>query len=231
MLIPALRGCLFFFPHASHVFDGAATALFAMNPTVVLTGGIACGKSLFASFLARAGCEILDADDVARGLQAPGGAALAAIREIFGGAVFDADGALSRATLASVVFADPAARRALEGIVHPLVAEAFSTWRSRPSTVLRVAVIPLLFETGGERDWPHVTCVASTPELQLARLMQRGHSERDARARVRAQLPLSQKINRSRLTVWNNGTPWELRGQALDWMRKTMRDDKGEFLP
>ena len=122
---------------------------FEMSLTVAITGGIACGKSVFSGFLTEAGCEVLDADDIVRQLQAPGGAALAPIREAFGDAVFDAEGRLDRAALAAVVFADPSARRKLEAIMHPLVRDVFAAWRAKPSKRLRVAVIPLLFETGG----------------------------------------------------------------------------------
>jgi len=153
---------------------GYHAGFFFMNPTVAITGGIACGKSLFASFLTEAGCEILDADDVARRLQAPGGAALAPIRAAFGGAVFDAEGCLDRAALASVVFADPTARRKLEALVHPLVRAEFDAWRAKPSATPRAAVVPLLFEVDWQRDWPDVTCLASSAELQMQRLLKRG---------------------------------------------------------
>ena len=194
-----------------------------MSLTVAITGGIACGKSVFSGFLTEAGCEVLDADDIVRQLQAPGGAALAPIREAFGNAVFDAEGRLDRAALAAVVFADPSARRRLEAIMHPLVREAFAAWRAKSSKRLRVAVIPLLFETGGQDDWPHITCLAVAPDVQIERLVKRGLSEEEARARIRAQLPLSQKINRAHHVVWNNGTPDELRRQAHQWIEKVTK--------
>ena len=191
-----------------------------MNLTFAITGGIACGKSAFANFLADAGCEILDADVLVHALQAPGGAALPLIRAEFGGAVFTPGGALDRAALAAVVFNDPAARRRLEAIMHPPVRAAFNAWRGEPSPTLRAAVIPLLFESGWQDEWARVTCVASTPELQLERLRLRGLSEPDALARIRAQLPLSEKTSRAHDVVWNNGTLGELREKALQWIEK-----------
>ena len=190
----------------------------SVNLIFAITGGIACGKSAFAGFLADAGCEILDADALVRGLQAPGGAALPPIRAAFGDAVFLPGGALDRAALAAVVFNDPDARRALEAITHPPVRAAFEAWRKQPSEKIRVAVIPLLFESGWQDDWPDTTCVATTPELQMERLRLRGLSEPEAAARIRAQLPLSEKIRRARRVVWNNGTLGELRAKALQWI-------------
>ncbi|MCL1887777.1 MAG: dephospho-CoA kinase [Kiritimatiellaeota bacterium] len=192
-----------------------------MNPIHAITGGIACGKSAFAGFLAEAGCEILDADDLSRVLQAPGGAALPAIRAAFGPAVFQPGGGLDRAALARVVFNDPGARRELEAIMHPPIRAAFDAWRAQPAATTRAAIIPLLFETGWQDDWPRVTCVACTPELQMERLRSRGLSEADALARVRAQMPLAEKVGRAHETVWNNGTLAELRAKALQWIEKT----------
>lgn len=194
-----------------------------MKPTVVLTGGIACGKSTFAKFLAEAGCEILDADDIVHQLQAPGGTALPLIRKAFGDSVFRPDNTLDRAALAAIVFPNPTARRQLEAIMHPLVRDAFNAWHATPADTLRVAVIPLLFEVGWHMDWPHITCLASSSELQLQRLRERGHSDAEARARIQAQLPLSQKINRAHCVVWNNGTLDELHAQALQWIKKVTK--------
>ena len=193
-----------------------------MNATFALTGGVACGKSAFARFLADARCEILDADDIVRGLQSPGGPALPLIRGAFGGAVFHPDGTLDRAALAAVVFNDPGARRALEAIMHPPVRAAFDAWRARPGATPRVAVIPLLHETGWQDDWPDVTCVAADPALQMERLRRRGLNETEARARIRAQLPIGEKIKRAHRVVWNNGTLGELRAKALQWMETTL---------
>jgi len=191
-----------------------------MNLLFAITGGIACGKSAFANFLAGAGCEILDADVLVHGLQAPGGAALPLIRAEFGNAVFTPGGALDRAALAAVVFNDPSARRVLEAVMHPPVRAAFDAWRNQPSPTLRAAIIPLLFESGWQDEWPHVTCVASAPELQMERLRLRGLSEPEATARIRAQLPLSEKIRRSHDVVWNNGTLGELHAKALQWIKQ-----------
>ena len=85
-----------------------------------LTGGIACGKSYVARLLRQRGISVLDADAISRSLTAPGGEALPAVRAAFGDQVFDGD-TLNRRALGDVVFADPAARKQLEGILHPLI--------------------------------------------------------------------------------------------------------------
>ena len=89
-----------------------------------LTGGIACGKSSASSFLAGLGANVIDADKLSRAVTAPGGEALPAIVQTFGADMLDADGHLDRRRLAQVVFSDDASRRALEGIIHPLVQQA-----------------------------------------------------------------------------------------------------------
>src|SRR5688572_23638214 len=134
---------------------------------VALTGGIASGKSHCLRAFAALGVPTIDADVVARAVVEPGTAGLAAIAARFGPAVLDAHGRLDRAALGRVVFGDPAERRALEAIVHPAVYQAITDWFDRektrrvafyenrkkpPDGFFGVADIPLLFETGHERD-------------------------------------------------------------------------------
>ena len=88
-----------------------------------VTGGIGSGKSTLASMLAQRGAAWIDADQIARSVTAPRGAAIAAIRQTFGDALIDTHGALDRAGMRALVFAHPAARQQLEAIVHPLVGQ------------------------------------------------------------------------------------------------------------
>ena len=99
---------------------------------IALTGGIACGKSLFAKFLRELGIHVLDADDVVHELEAPGGAAVPAIVARFGAGVLAGDGGIDRSALAARVFSDPAARADLESIVFPLVRVALGQRASCP---------------------------------------------------------------------------------------------------
>ena len=176
---------------------------------VALTGGIATGKSHVLAVLSRAGVPTLDTDQVARAVVEPGTPALAAIVNRFGPAILDASGALNRRALADIVFADPGSRLDLEAIVHPAVRAATEEWFAvlSPSTPFAVVAIPLLFETGRERDFDAVVVTACAPETQLERLMARdGLIEADARRRIEAQLPLDEKVRRADVVIDTSGT-------------------------
>ena len=143
---------------------------------VGLTGGIATGKSVVRAELERLGVPTIDADMVARDVVAPGTSGLTAILDRFGAGVLDTHGALDRRKLGSIVFADEAARRDLEHIIHPAVKAAIDTWLDSLSGQhnLAVAVIPLLYETGGEKRVDAVVVVTTSPELQRERVLARG---------------------------------------------------------
>ncbi|MBM3777052.1 MAG: dephospho-CoA kinase [Acidimicrobiia bacterium] len=175
---------------------------------VALTGGIATGKSHVRARLDLLGAPTIDADELAREVVAPGSAGLAAVVECFGTVVLDPDGALDRRVMAAKVFADDEARRALEAIVHPLVLRAIEQWfTDLPATeALGVADIPLLFETGRERDFDAVIVTACAPDTQILRIMSRdGLSEAEARQRVRAQLPLADKVAKADYVILTDG--------------------------
>jgi len=174
---------------------------------IALTGGIACGKSLFSRFLREQGVETLDADDVVHQLEASGGVAVEPVAERFGADVVDAAGGVDRARLAARVFGPgrEAARRDLEAIIFPAVRQRFAAWAGNPSGKIRVAVVPLLFEGGWDRDFDLVLCLVSSPEVQLKRLMEtRGLSRPEAEARLAAQMPVAEKALRSSCVVENN---------------------------
>jgi dephospho-CoA kinase len=155
---------------------------------VGLTGGIASGKSLVAAELAARGAIIIDADVLAREVVEPGTPGLAAIIERFGPQVLT-DGRLDRAHLAEIVFADPAARRDLERIVHPVVrARAAELERAAGSAAVVVHVIPLLVETGQQGNFDLVVTIDVDHETQIQRMMARnGFSRAEAEARIAAQ--------------------------------------------
>jgi dephospho-CoA kinase len=185
---------------------------------VALTGGIATGKSWVLRRLAAAGLPTIDADDLARGALEPGGGALRLVADRFGPGVVDAaTGAVNRPALARIVFADPAARAALEAIVHPIVYEAIERWfESRPpSTAAAVADIPLLFETGRERDFDLVIVTTCAEAEQVRRLKTRdGLSEADALARIGAQWPTHEKAARADVVIQTDGSQEETNRQV-----------------
>ena len=187
--------------------------------TLALTGGIACGKSLFASFLAERGADVVDADDLVRALHAPGGRVAEEVGRSFGSAFLASDGGTDRAKLGRLVFSDADARRRLEAIVHPILRDALRVWRDAPaesgSAPLRVAQIPLLFETGWTDGWDAIATVeTSSLDVRLARLRARGLSDEEARARIAAQLPSSERVARADFVVRNDAGPAELRALA-----------------
>lgn len=182
---------------------------------IALTGGIACGKSLFSHFLQKLGVQILDADDLVHQLEAPGGKAVSAIRQAFGVEILDVHGGVDRKKLADLVFNNPAALTKLNSILHPQVREHINAWLRVPSAGLRMVVIPLLFEVDWHDEWDFIICLSSTTELQLQRLMQRrGLSEDEARQRLAAQMPVAQKAARAHLVVENDATRQELEEAA-----------------
>jgi len=183
--------------------------------TLALTGGIACGKSLFGSFLAQLGADVVDTDELVHRLHAPGGEAAKAVEHAFGPGYLAPDGGTDRAKLARLVFSEPSARLRLESIVHPILRATLLAWRDAPAAPgaapLRVAQIPLLFETGWTDGWTFTATVETTSEeSRLARLRARGLSDAEARARIAAQLPAAERMRRADFVVLNDGTPDEL---------------------
>jgi dephospho-CoA kinase len=173
-----------------------------------LTGGIGMGKSTVSALLERWGWPVCDTDVVARQVVAPGQPALSEIVARFGPEMLDASGALRRDALAARVFADPAARQQLEAILHPRIravwrAEA-EVWR-RAGQPAGVVVVPLLFETGAEREVTATVCVACSPAVQRERLQARGWSAEQIAQRLAAQWPIERKLTAADFVVWNDG--------------------------
>lgn len=180
-----------------------------------LTGGIGSGKSTVSALLAEHGARIVDADVLAREVVAPGSPGLAAVVDAFGDGVLTAAGALDRPALAAVVFGDPAARATLDGIVHPLVrgrsAELIS---AMPDDAVVVQDIPLLVETGQAASFDLVLVVEADLATRVARLVQRGLAEDDARARIAAQATDEQRRAVADVVLDNSGTPEHLAEQV-----------------
>ncbi len=183
---------------------------------MALTGGIACGKSKVAGFWRRWGAEMLDADEIAHRLIAPGGVCVDAVQQAFGPRIWTPDGGINRARLADIVFADAAARQRLNDLLHPPVIRRMRQWAEgiRREGLVGVAVIPLLFETGTEKEWDAVVCVASAEPTILDRLERRGLTAEQARARLASQWPVSEKAARADRVIENNGSLAELEAQS-----------------
>jgi dephospho-CoA kinase len=180
-----------------------------------LTGGIGSGKSTVSALLVEHGAVLVDADLLAREVVAPGTPGLAAVVEAFGEGVLGADGGLDRPALAAIVFADPDARRRLDGIVHPLVrARAAELVAAVPPDAVVVHDVPLLVETGQAGSYDLVLVVEADPATRIERLVGRGLSEDDARARIAAQATDEQRRAVADVVLDNSGSREELAAQV-----------------
>lgn len=179
--------------------------------TVGLTGGIACGKSTVAALLRARGVPVVDADQVARQVVAPGSAGLAEIVARFGRGVLRTDGTLDRAALRGIVSADPAARMDLEAITHPRIGLGILGWlqdQAQAGTPVAAVEAALMVETGSHDRYEQLLVVACSPDVQLERLMTRDDiTEPAARQWLAAQLPVSEKVAVADAVVWNDGAP------------------------
>jgi len=175
---------------------------------IVLTGGIATGKSYVLDRFADHGVPILDADHLAHAAMAPDGPAWQGVRNRFGAEVFDPHGRLDRAKLGALVFADAEARADLNRLVHPHVRADTAAWfapLTRP-TRFGVVAIPLFYETARVESFDRVIVTACAPEQQLARVMARGLTEHAAQLRIAAQLSTEEKVRRGDHVIWTDGT-------------------------
>jgi dephospho-CoA kinase len=184
---------------------------------VGLTGGIGSGKSTVAQLLERRGAVVFDADALARKAVEPGTPGHDAVVERFGANVLAPGGELDREALASIVFADPAARRDLEAIVHPEVRRLFAEGCKAYGDTDRVVVFsaPLLVETGMHTAFEVLVLVSTSVETQIERLLRgRAMSEEQVRARIDAQAPLEEKTAIADVIVDNEGDLDELELQV-----------------
>jgi dephospho-CoA kinase len=188
-----------------------------------LTGNVATGKSLVARMLRDLGAHVIDADAVAHDLERKGAPVYDAIVAAFGVSILRADGEIDRAQLGVRVFSDPQALRRLEAIVHPAVGKAIEKRlsdlsRARPISDFRTVVVIeaiKLIEAGLHQRCDALWVVTCRPGLQLDRLMRtRGLNEADARLRIVAQPPQSDKAALADVLIENNGTVDELGAQV-----------------
>jgi dephospho-CoA kinase len=201
-----------------------------VKPAIGLTGGIGSGKSTVADLFAALGAAVVDTDEVSRHLTGPEGAAMEALRAVFGARYVTGEGALDRDAMRALVFEDPLARSRLEAILHPAIRREADARIARAEGPYVLLVVPLLFETRGYVDRVARTLVVDSPEsLQVARTMARsGLAESEVRAIMAAQWPRWRRLQAADDVIWNGGEPRALAPQCeamhrryVDFARKT----------
>lgn len=187
----------------------------ALGFRVGLTGGIACGKTTVANLFAALGVTIVDNDELAREVVAPGTPLLAKIVEHFGAAVCASDGSLDRRALRARVFADPAERHWLEQLTHPAIRELTDARSVAAKGSYTMVSIPLLVETGSAERFDRVLVVDCEPELQLARLQARdGTTRAEAQRMLAAQASREARLAVADDVIRNDGEVAALRDQV-----------------
>jgi dephospho-CoA kinase len=175
---------------------------------VGLTGGIATGKSTVSEIFARLGAVVIDADQLAREVVAPGAPALAAVVREFGD-VLQPDGTLDRRKVAAVVFADPERRRRLEAILHPAIRDRFAArlaaLEAQGFDGIVIWDAPVLIESGGHAAMDRLVVVVTDPATQHARLLARDGDAAGGERRVASQMPLAEKAALADYVIDNSG--------------------------
>ena len=183
-----------------------------------LTGGIASGKSTVAAMLRERGFPVLEADKISHALIEPGGAAFEEVLARFGREIVDADGKINRGRLGAMVFRDPEKLQNLNGILHPKVEEELlrRLVELEKSGAVAVAFVEaaLIFEAGMDKRLDGVVVAWCLPEQQVARLMERGFSEAEARQRMATQMPAQRKLALAAEKIDCSGSIEETRSQV-----------------
>lgn len=178
---------------------------------LALTGGIAAGKSTIARRLVELGAVVVDADALAREVVEPGSEGLARIAEVFGAQVIGADGALDRAALGAIVFADPVRRRELEGITHPavrrLAAERMAAAEAADPDAVVVYDVPLLAESGPDHGFELVVVAHAPAATRIERMVGlRGMDRAEAERRVASQASDDERLAIADVVIDTGGT-------------------------
>lgn len=197
------------------------------RPYIVgLTGGIASGKTAATDYLQSLGAVVVDADEESRAVTAEGGEALPVIRDTFGDGVFREDGTLDRAALGGIVFSDADKRRALEGIIHPMVQRrtlnAIHDAGRRGEKIVFLSV-PLLFETGMDALCSETWVVCVDQETQIKRLMARDRLDRNAALkRIASQMSSEERMARANVVI-RTGRPIEQTRSELNALYRDLK--------
>lgn len=191
----------------------------ASVPVIGLTGGIGSGKSTVADMLVEHGAALVDTDRIAHSLTEPGGDAIPAIRAAFGEGVIAPDGRMDRAAMRARAFSDPAVRKRLEAILHPMIRDRTQSQieaAARDGAPYVVVAVPLLVESGTWRGrYDRVLVVDCPPDVQIERVMKRSGLSRDqVLAILAAQADRGLRLAAADDIVDNGGAPDALAAQV-----------------
>ena len=188
-----------------------------MTYVVGLTGGIGSGKSTIAAQFEALGAGLIDADAVSHALTRKDARGARAIREVFGPQYFDPDGELDRARLRETVFAEPAQRRRLEGLLHPLIRAEIESLLARSTSPYTLLMVPLLLEGGRQPDrYRRIVVVDCLESTQVARVVARsGIAPEQVRAIIAAQIPRAKRLALADDVIDNEGPPGATRDAVL----------------
>lgn len=191
---------------------------------VGLTGGIGSGKSAAAEEFARLGAAVVDTDAIAHELTQPGGAAIAELRRLFGAGFIDGTGAMDRARMRAHVFADPAAKTRLEGLLHPMIRAESERRIAAERSPYVVHVVPLLLESPDYRRRVQRVLVVDCPEaLQVERVRRRSAlAEDEVRRIIAAQTPRDARLAAADDVIDNSG--------SLEALHKQVRAHHARYL-
>jgi dephospho-CoA kinase len=196
-----------------------------VNLVVGLTGGIGSGKSAAAEEFAAHGATVVDTDAIARELTEKGGAAVAEIERLFGSTFLEQSGAMDRKKMRDHVFADPAAKRALEALLHPMIREESARRIAAAGGPYVILVVPLLVESPDYRSRVDRVLVVDCPEeTQLARVRARSAlSEDEVRAIMRTQVSRAERLAAAHDVIDNRGSRDALRKQVAALHQKYLQ--------
>lgn len=189
----------------------------SIKGAIGLTGGIACGKSEVAGILRMEDVPVLDTDAVAHELLSPGHWVFEKVVHEFGPEYLNEEGGINRRKLGRFVFDHDDARETLNGIMHPVILADMEAWLNKmlARSTHAVAMVPLLYETGSDQRMEKCLVVAADPQQVEQRLRQRGWTAGEISARIKAQMPLDEKIHRANGVIWNNEDLPALRHNVL----------------
>lgn len=183
---------------------------------VGLTGGIGSGKSVVSDMFQALGAVVVDTDEISRALTAPGGAAIAGIREQFGPGSIAPDGGLDRERMRLLVFRDAQSRQQLEAILHPQIRARTRAAIDAARAPYVIVVVPLLFETGACMELVRRVLVVDSDEAEQVRRVtaSRGIAAEEVRRIMATQLPRAERLRRADDVLHNDGGIEALRGQV-----------------